>query len=202
LECRTQGLTFASVHDSYWTHPSSIDQMSTIIRDTFVALHSSDVLGRLLNEFRERYAGYKVPLASLGVSQVFKQLGVCEAAAGMAARDLQKNISRKHAETISESVSMIQEEEEEDESRETTVERPPMVSEVSKEQALELLKSSRAQARREKGAAAAAPAKGKSPAPGVSLEGKFVDLVELLPPVPVKGEFDVKKIKSSLYFFS
>ena len=38
------------VHDSYWTHPSSIDQMSTIIRDTFIALHSSDVLGRLLSE--------------------------------------------------------------------------------------------------------------------------------------------------------
>ncbi len=47
---QTQGLTFASVHDSYWTHPSTIDQMSTVIRDTFIALHSSDVLGRLLSE--------------------------------------------------------------------------------------------------------------------------------------------------------
>jgi DNA-directed RNA polymerase len=47
---QTQDLTFASVHDSYWTHPSTIDQMSTIIRETFIALHSSDVLGRLLNE--------------------------------------------------------------------------------------------------------------------------------------------------------
>jgi DNA-directed RNA polymerase len=35
-----------------------------------------------------------------------------------------------------------------------------------------------------------------------SLEGKFVDLVDLLLPVPIKGEFDVNKIKSSLYFFS
>ncbi len=50
LSSQTQGLSFASVHDSYWTHPSSIDQMSTIIRDTFIALHSSDVLGRLLSE--------------------------------------------------------------------------------------------------------------------------------------------------------
>jgi len=199
LECRTQGLTFASVHDSYWTHPSSIDQMSTIIRDTFVALHSSDVLGRLLNEFRERYAGYKIPLASLGVSQAFKQLGVCDAAADIAARDILQNNSQKKAETISESVSVIEEEEEEP--REKAVEGPPMVSEVSKEQAVELLKSSRAQARRGKGAVVAAPTKGKS-APGVSLEGKFVDLIELLPLVPVKGKFDVNKIKSSLYFFS
>ena len=50
LSLQTRGLTFASVHDSYWTHPSSIDQMSTIIRDTFIALHSTDVLGRLLSE--------------------------------------------------------------------------------------------------------------------------------------------------------
>jgi DNA-directed RNA polymerase, mitochondrial len=50
LECRSQGLTFASVHDSYWTHASSIDDMSAVIRDTFVALHSSDVLARLRDE--------------------------------------------------------------------------------------------------------------------------------------------------------
>ena len=37
-----------------------------------------------------------------------------------------------------------------------------------------------------------------------SLEGKFVNLVDLFLPVPIKGEFDVNKIKSSLYlnFFS
>jgi hypothetical protein len=38
-----------------------------------------------------------------------------------------------------------------------------------------------------------------------SLEGKFVNLVDLLLPVPIKGKFDVNysnKIKSSLYFFS
>lgn len=50
LECRAQGLTFASVHDSYWTHPSDIDQMSSIIRETFIALHSSNVLKALLDE--------------------------------------------------------------------------------------------------------------------------------------------------------
>jgi len=47
---QTQNLTFASVHDSYWTHAASIDKMSEIIRDTFIALHSSDILTRLQNE--------------------------------------------------------------------------------------------------------------------------------------------------------
>lgn len=36
----------------------------------------------------------------------------------------------------------------------------------------------------------------------VSVEGMFVNLTDLLPPLPKKGEFDVNKIKSSLYFFS
>jgi DNA-directed RNA polymerase len=52
IECRVQGLTFASVHDSYWTHACSIDHMSEIIRDTFIALHSSDVLQKLEAEVR------------------------------------------------------------------------------------------------------------------------------------------------------
>ena len=34
------------------------------------------------------------------------------------------------------------------------------------------------------------------------LEGKFVNLVDVLPPIPKKGMFDVKAIKDSQYFFS
>jgi DNA-directed RNA polymerase len=47
---QTQGLTFASVHDSYWTHASTIDKMSEIIRETFIALHSANVLVNLRDE--------------------------------------------------------------------------------------------------------------------------------------------------------
>ncbi len=65
LECHAAGLTFASVHDSYWTHAADIDTMSDMIRETFVRLHSQDILHRLREEFLERYAGYKVPVVSL-----------------------------------------------------------------------------------------------------------------------------------------
>lgn len=34
------------------------------------------------------------------------------------------------------------------------------------------------------------------------LLGKFVDLVDLMPPLPKKGNFDVETIKGSQYFFS
>lgn len=43
-------MTFASVHDSYWTHACDIDVMSRFIRDTFVRLHSLDVLEKLEQE--------------------------------------------------------------------------------------------------------------------------------------------------------
>lgn len=65
LECQSAGLVFASVHDSYWTHACDIETMSDIIRDTFVRLHSQDILVRLRNEFLERYKGYKIPASSL-----------------------------------------------------------------------------------------------------------------------------------------
>lgn len=52
MPCKREELTFASVHDSYWTHASTVDKMSEIIRDTFVYLHSSDIMGRLVNEVR------------------------------------------------------------------------------------------------------------------------------------------------------
>ncbi|KAJ7145775.1 hypothetical protein C8R44DRAFT_826911 [Mycena epipterygia] len=74
IECRVQGLTFASVHDSYWTHACSIDKMSEIIRDTFIALHSSDVLQKLHEEFLERYDGFQVPLVHLRNKLLIKAL--------------------------------------------------------------------------------------------------------------------------------
>jgi DNA-directed RNA polymerase, mitochondrial len=35
-----------------------------------------------------------------------------------------------------------------------------------------------------------------------SLVGKFVNLIDLIPPLPKKGDFNVQEIKQSPYFFS
>lgn len=51
LACKDR-ITFASVHDSYWTHASSVDEMSTLLRDAFIELHSQDILGNLRNDVR------------------------------------------------------------------------------------------------------------------------------------------------------
>jgi DNA-directed RNA polymerase len=73
-------------------------------------------------------------------------------------------------------------------------ERPSTVSVVSRDQALLLLKPRRAKGKKPR----VTPSQSKD----TLLEGKFVNVVDLLLPRPAKGEFDVNKIKSSLYFFS
>ncbi|KAI0351261.1 DNA/RNA polymerase [Trametes cingulata] len=179
LECRAQGLTFASVHDSYWTHAGSIDQMNAIIRDTFIALHSSDVLGALAQEFRERYADYKVPLAALG-GQYFKQLKLNPDSLNLSPEDVktltEAVVEEPEAEKPSEAALAEDEEEPEDED---------VDEETGKTKKRRAKKGMRSVAEIEQ-----------------RLAGKFVNLVDILPPLPEKGKFDVKTIKDSQYFFS
>ena len=69
LKCSEMGLTFASVHDSFWTHASDVDTLNGIIRDSFVEMHSEDIIQRLAAEFAVRYKGYFY-LASVKSSSV------------------------------------------------------------------------------------------------------------------------------------
>ncbi|KAK5117258.1 hypothetical protein LTR62_005875 [Meristemomyces frigidus] len=57
LKCDEEGMTFASVHDSFWTHACDVDRLSVLLRDAFVEMHSEDIIGRLKEEFQTRYQG-------------------------------------------------------------------------------------------------------------------------------------------------
>ncbi|KAH7394857.1 DNA-directed RNA polymerase mitochondrial precursor [Phaeosphaeria sp. MPI-PUGE-AT-0046c] len=57
LKCAEVGLDFAAVHDSFWTHACDIPNLNVILRDAFVRMHSEDIVGRLAEEFKARYAG-------------------------------------------------------------------------------------------------------------------------------------------------
>lgn len=57
LQCHDAGLCFAAVHDSFWTHAADVDSMNAILRDSFIRIHSEDVIGRLNAEFEARYKG-------------------------------------------------------------------------------------------------------------------------------------------------
>ncbi|XP_057342179.1 DNA-directed RNA polymerase, mitochondrial [Microplitis mediator] len=55
LHCEHIGMTFVSVHDCYWTHPCSVEVMSKICREQFVALHSEPILEDLSKFFVEKF---------------------------------------------------------------------------------------------------------------------------------------------------
>lgn len=55
VACQAKKITFASVHDSYWTHACDIDDMNVLLREAFIQLHSQDIMVRLEKEFYERY---------------------------------------------------------------------------------------------------------------------------------------------------
>ncbi|KAF3938030.1 hypothetical protein ABW19_dt0200289 [Dactylella cylindrospora] len=59
LASKQAGLTFAAVHDSFWTHACHVDTMSRVLRDAFVNLHSEDIVKKLREEFVVRYRGHK-----------------------------------------------------------------------------------------------------------------------------------------------
>jgi DNA-directed RNA polymerase, mitochondrial len=55
------GLTFAAVHDSFWTHASDVDTMNYVLRDAFIKMHRGDLVQKLRDEFVERYKGFRYP---------------------------------------------------------------------------------------------------------------------------------------------
>ncbi|KAM9986473.1 hypothetical protein ACTFIY_010882 [Dictyostelium cf. discoideum] len=61
MTCYDQGITYSSVHDSYWTHASTVDKMNDILRNEFVELHKQPILERLLEWFQVRYPDIKFP---------------------------------------------------------------------------------------------------------------------------------------------
>lgn len=58
IKAAENSLTFASVHDSFWCHPSDVPTLNRILRDAFIKIHSEDIMARLKKEFEQRYHGY------------------------------------------------------------------------------------------------------------------------------------------------
>ncbi|KAI8809178.1 hypothetical protein BJ742DRAFT_708766 [Cladochytrium replicatum] len=79
IACQRHGLTYASVHDSYWTHPSDVDMMSNLLRQAFIAIHSQNLMERLRDEFVARYKTHKIPvIVELGGKHIKEMnLGAC-----------------------------------------------------------------------------------------------------------------------------
>ncbi|XP_024023271.1 DNA-directed RNA polymerase 2B, chloroplastic/mitochondrial [Morus notabilis] len=61
VACRKAGITFAGVHDSYWTHACDVDEMNRILRENFVELYKTPILENLLERFEESFPGLAFP---------------------------------------------------------------------------------------------------------------------------------------------
>jgi DNA-directed RNA polymerase len=60
LSCHQRSLTFAAVHDSYWTHACDVDTMSELLRDAFIRLHSKNIMERLHEELYSRFGQNRI----------------------------------------------------------------------------------------------------------------------------------------------
>eukprot|EP00123_Amoebidium_parasiticum_P015875 comp23188_c1_seq1/m.37609 comp23188_c1_seq1/g.37609 ORF comp23188_c1_seq1/g.37609 comp23188_c1_seq1/m.37609 type:complete len:1156 (-) comp23188_c1_seq1:104-3571(-) len=55
--CSNHGLTFAAVHDSYWSHAADITRLSELLRDEFISMHGQPILENLVTHWRHFYHG-------------------------------------------------------------------------------------------------------------------------------------------------
>ncbi|WJX80869.1 DNA-directed RNA polymerase 2, chloroplastic/mitochondrial [Trifolium repens] len=61
VACKQAGLSFAGVHDSYWTHACDVDSMNRILREKFVELYEAPILENLLENFQESFPSLTFP---------------------------------------------------------------------------------------------------------------------------------------------
>ncbi|SCV99723.1 LAFE_0B01090g1_1 [Lachancea fermentati] len=173
VECGSNGLDFAAVHDSYWTHACDVDKMNVFLREQFIKLHEVDLIERLKNEFDQRYKNY------LQILKIDKKSDLARSV-----MELRKQLSKDLGRPIT------------------------LADEIYMEKKrIQLLESEDPEEQ----------AKGKSMVTTVSIVGSSQDnLIEkskdgsctlvlaplTLPQIPPKGDFDVKELKNSKYFFS
>ncbi|CAH1431236.1 unnamed protein product [Lactuca virosa] len=61
IACKEAGLSFAGVHDSFWTHACDVDQMNKILREKFVELYEAPILENLLESFQKSFPNMEFP---------------------------------------------------------------------------------------------------------------------------------------------
>lgn len=60
-ECAKQGVAFASVHDAFWTHAETMDDLGNTLRRTFVDIHSEPMAKTLLCQWSDAYPDIDFP---------------------------------------------------------------------------------------------------------------------------------------------
>ncbi|EFN51901.1 hypothetical protein CHLNCDRAFT_27382 [Chlorella variabilis] len=61
IACQQEGIDFAGVHDSFWTHAGTVERMNELLREKFIELHQQPLLEQLLEEFKRLYPTVDFP---------------------------------------------------------------------------------------------------------------------------------------------
>ncbi|BGP42996.1 DNA-directed RNA polymerase [Rhodotorula kratochvilovae] len=184
LACKDK-LAFASVHDSYWTHAADVDEMSTILRDTFVELHSQDILGRLRQEFTERYAGHVVPVSKIPAGLMRNDRPIYSSPEAEvktpheAALDV---ISELEAEDGPAGLSLFAQSQTQEVKRASSTPKStsPWEKDDDESEFDDMWRGNISN----------------------RTDSKLVPLAAVLPPAPGKGDFDLSRVRDSSYFFN
>ena len=61
LKCQSLGITYTSVHDSFWTHAGSIEIMNKALRESFVELYNLPILEDFKASLEQRHPDIEFP---------------------------------------------------------------------------------------------------------------------------------------------
>lgn len=171
--CGESDLQFASVHDSFWTHAANVDTMNSILREQFVRLHTQNLVQILRDEFIERYKGsYQILHIPLNHELTGKI----------------KAIKKQWASSIKRAVTITDELYMERKRLEMLQSNNPEEVEAAKKMETTI-----------------SVVEGYNPyefCQQIKLKAFDILVPIQFPEVPPKGEFDVRKVKDSHYFFS
>eukprot|EP00949_MAST-11_sp_MAST-11-sp1_P003075 g3075.t1 len=71
LSCESKGVAFAAVHDSYWTHAGTVDDMNYELREQFIRLHEHPILEKFVEEVCVRIPGIRNELPPIPTRGTF-----------------------------------------------------------------------------------------------------------------------------------
>ncbi|KAI9851853.1 MAG: DNA-directed RNA polymerase [Thelocarpon superellum] len=261
LKCDEVGLTFAAVHDSFWTHAGDVNTLNQILRDAFIRMHSEDVVGRLAAEFTARYSGCMYLASVRADSRVGQQIRRLRKSRPHVARGRAGSSQTDELLQERRRLRLLQSSDAEEQAQGRAMETPASIFEAADTEALEPPEhvvelgqvpscgSSRVQVEADAPRATSSPTKHtaniaditeqalesegaeraeravesadastphrkgkkkevrkgaptKSTSSGRSPQPIKIWLPLTFPDVPKKGDFDVKRLRDSLYFFS
>lgn len=200
VQCNQAGITFASVHDSYWTHASTVESMSETIRNTFIHLHEQDLIGELRDQFLQQYGDHGIPVTNtkLVETAIGKRKSAkpkkAKAAADADAAEVEGEAEKPTGPTVYGAKVKIDDMFESSTNEDADLDAAVDAAEAEDEPALDEDVALNV----DEIGKIEVKAEDKIVVNGV----KFIKLRALLPPAPPRGQFDVKRIRESAYFFS